>query len=178
MHKIAIASKLAYRFYTYLLLQHTLQSSFTKFYNVFLYFNTAHPKKQTHIPKICSKNLLTNKCLVVIIKKTNVRKEILLMKKKVFYGFGILVVCFMIFMMGHKLFSGNQQVQASGGVTVYKNITIEEGDTLWSIAKTYGENYTGSTRSYVNTLLEINNLSSDEVQAGESLIIPIHTGAQ
>lgn len=98
--------------------------------------------------------------------------------KKLFYGFGVLAICFVLFMVGHSLFSDSEQVQAGGGVTVYENITVEEGDTLWSIAKTYGKNYTGSTRAYVNTLLEINNLSSDEVQAGDRLIIPVHTAAQ
>ena len=42
----------------------------------------------------------------------------------------------------------------------YKSILIEPGESLWSIAKTY-----------MDSLRELNNLDSDELQANEHLMI-------
>ena len=95
--------------------------------------------------------------------------------KNILYGLAIIILCFFIVVIAHKLFTQETEAKAGGGVTVYETIIVQDGDSLWSIAQDYSKNYTSSTRSYVNTLLEVNNLSSDEIHAGDSLILPINT---
>ena len=53
---------------------------------------------------------------------------------------------------------------------VYKNITIHEADTLWSIAEQYKpESY--SIDRYIKELRELNHLQSNQIYAGNKLII-------
>ena len=53
----------------------------------------------------------------------------------------------------------------------YKSILIEPGDSLWSIAKTYMPEECDSVNTYIDSLRELNNLDSDELQANEHLMI-------
>ena len=53
---------------------------------------------------------------------------------------------------------------------MYKSITIESGDTLWSIAKEYCPNYVDK-QEYVKILMNVNNLSTDVIQQGEHLVV-------
>ena len=57
----------------------------------------------------------------------------------------------------------------------YKNITVESGDSLWSIAS---ENITDDYESmdaYIEELCAINNLDSTQIRAGRSLTVPYYS---
>ena len=49
---------------------------------------------------------------------------------------------------------------------------VKSGETLWSIAKSYKSVYYTNTKDYVEAIKECNNLYSDDIYAGTSLIIP------
>ncbi len=51
----------------------------------------------------------------------------------------------------------------------YKSITIESGDTLWSIAQKYKG--TMDTDSYVKEIKQLNGLQSDRLQESQKLMI-------
>lgn len=53
----------------------------------------------------------------------------------------------------------------------YKTITIESGDTLWSIAKEYKSGSYKNTKEYVNELMSMNQLTSDEIISGQKLLV-------
>lgn len=56
----------------------------------------------------------------------------------------------------------------------FKSVYITGNDTLWSIAK---ENYTkeqGSMEEYINEIKRCNSLSSDRINAGSSIIVPVY----
>ena len=53
----------------------------------------------------------------------------------------------------------------------YKTITIEKGDTLWSIAKEYKSGDYRTVQDYVEELRSMNNLHSDNILAGQKLIV-------
>ena len=55
--------------------------------------------------------------------------------------------------------------------TYYKSIEIRSGDTLWGIAKENMPSGYDSTLEYVQELMEMNGLSSDNIEAGQHLII-------
>lgn len=52
-----------------------------------------------------------------------------------------------------------------------KSITVEKGDTLWSIANKYSQN--GDVRKFIYEVKKINNLNSSEIYQGCELLIPI-----
>lgn len=53
----------------------------------------------------------------------------------------------------------------------YTSVTVEAGDTLWSIATEYKKTATSSTKAYIEEIKSINNLSSDDITAGQNLIV-------
>lgn len=56
----------------------------------------------------------------------------------------------------------------------YKTVRIAANDTLWSIAKdNYRKEY-GSLQNYIDDIKECNSLSSDSINAGCSIIVPIY----
>ena len=55
-------------------------------------------------------------------------------------------------------------------VRYYTSIRIEQGDTLWSIAQEYKLD-SESTQHYVDEVMEMNSLSSEQITAGKSLMI-------
>ena len=53
----------------------------------------------------------------------------------------------------------------------YKSIVIEEGDSLWSIAKEYQPNEYVSTQDYINEIKQLNGLASETIHAGQHLLV-------
>ena len=54
--------------------------------------------------------------------------------------------------------------------TPYVKVSVKPGDTLWSIAESIAPS--GDRRSLVADIVEINNLKSPELQAGQKIYIP------
>lgn len=55
----------------------------------------------------------------------------------------------------------------------YTSIQIREGDTLWSIARTFMGTHYDSESAYIEELCRINSLSDEEgIRAGRYLIVP------
>ena len=55
--------------------------------------------------------------------------------------------------------------------TYYKSIKIQPGDTLWDIAEETMTSKYDSVPEYVQALKDMNNLDSDDIQAGQYLMI-------
>ena len=58
--------------------------------------------------------------------------------------------------------------------TNYESVEIHKGDTIWNIAEEYkaeGE----KTEHMVDAILELNGIKTANIQAGESIIVPIAT---
>ena len=53
----------------------------------------------------------------------------------------------------------------------YKSIVIEEGDSLWSIAKEYQPDEYVSTQEYINEVKQLNGLTSETIHAGQNLLV-------
>jgi nucleoid-associated protein YgaU len=54
---------------------------------------------------------------------------------------------------------------------VYTEIQIQNGDTLWDLAKAYGPK-DQDIRKVVYAICEINEIHADELQAGQVILIP------
>lgn len=56
----------------------------------------------------------------------------------------------------------------------FKCIDIEADDTLWSIAEEYMTEEYSSTEEYIDEIKSINNLMSDKIYSGATLVIPYY----
>lgn len=60
----------------------------------------------------------------------------------------------------------------------YTSVVIEGNDTLWSLAQEYaGSNYK-TVEDYISEVMQINHLDSDEITAGNYLILPYYRVVQ
>lgn len=53
----------------------------------------------------------------------------------------------------------------------YKSITIEQGDSLWSIAEEYCTDSYEDTQDYIDELKELNGLTSETIHEGQHLVV-------
>ncbi len=60
----------------------------------------------------------------------------------------------------------------------YKSITIEKGDSLWSIAEEYLSEEYDSVEEYIDELMIMNNLKNSTINAGNSLLVTYYTDAR
>lgn len=66
------------------------------------------------------------------------------------------------------------QSESTGRTLCYKPVYVQEGDSVWSIAR---ENYTeewSSTANYVEAILEFNNMTDGYLYSGSYLSIPYY----
>jgi len=58
----------------------------------------------------------------------------------------------------------------------YANIEIESGDTLWEIAEEYmDDTYYANRTDYMNEIMTVNGMVSDQLISGQKLIIPYYS---
>ncbi len=82
----------------------------------------------------------------------------------------IVTVCVILF-TNKTVTNADESGEAAKLNKYYKTITIESGDTLWSIAKEYKSGEYKNTKEYVDELMSMNNLHSDEIMSGQKLLV-------
>ena len=84
----------------------------------------------------------------------------------------ILCVLAVSFILGSVIVKGQSKKTATSDNTYFTNITVDKGDTLWSIASEYVDyDYYDNVYEYMEQLKTLNNITSDDVYAGENLIV-------
>lgn len=85
----------------------------------------------------------------------------------------ITVVSALIFILGVLVSSAAMMMVASAEApVVWKEVMVEEGDTLWAIAKTISSE-SEDLRLTVHTIIDENQLASATIHPGEILRIPV-----
>ena len=56
----------------------------------------------------------------------------------------------------------------------YTSVSIEDDDTLWSIATEYYSDEYKSVSEYVNEIKELNDLGSDKITSGFNILVPYY----
>lgn len=80
------------------------------------------------------------------------------------------LVCIILF-SSRSITSADETGEAVKLTKYYKTITIETGDSLWSIADQYRSGEYRTTKDYVEELRLMNGLHSDRIQAGQKLVV-------
>lgn len=57
----------------------------------------------------------------------------------------------------------------------YKSVVLAYGDTLWSVAEEYADVHYEDAEDYINEVMKINHLKSEDVDAGQYLIVPYYS---
>lgn len=57
----------------------------------------------------------------------------------------------------------------------YTSVTVNSGDTLWSIADEYHTVECGDMRDYIREIKRLNHLATDEIHSGAALVIPYYS---
>lgn len=86
-----------------------------------------------------------------------------------FFTFILFVVVLTVFGLS-TVISANSAEAAT--VNTYKQITVQSNDSLWSIADDYCDE-SEDVRDKIDELKEINDLSGDELHAGDVLFVPV-----
>lgn len=82
------------------------------------------------------------------------------------------VVIFAGFILGSILVRTQSCMANSREDKFFTNITVQEGDTLWEVAQEHMDtNHYSSVYEYMEELRMMNHLTSDELYAGQNLII-------
>ena len=102
-------------------------------------------------------------------KKSNVFSQQIHRQFIFFSASGLIavIVCIMLNVFPVSADSTHSQT----GSVYYTSIEIQPGDTLWNIAEETMTSEYSSVPEYVKVLKEINSLDSDQLEAGQNLII-------
>lgn len=77
-----------------------------------------------------------------------------------------------IFMIGGSIIvkAGSVNTEDTSSV-YYKSITVEEGESLWSIAQDYTSGTDAEIYDYITDVKDLNGLTSDELTSGQNIIV-------
>ena len=84
----------------------------------------------------------------------------------------VFIICSIVF--------GSSLTQAAPAETTYKyytSIQLEQGDTLWDIAKVYISNEYKDTHAYIEEVCAINHISPNEIHEGQYIVVPYYSTA-
>lgn len=85
---------------------------------------------------------------------------------------GIVMVVLICLLFGSLFVSAHEDTADTDTIyKYYKSIEIQPGDTLWDIAESTMTSEYDSVQEYVQVLKDMNNLESDDIQAGQYLMI-------
>lgn len=83
----------------------------------------------------------------------------------------ILAIILLVFCITTKVKAANNY---RGKDIRVKSIMIEQGDTLWEIAKSHYSEEFRSIPEYIDQIKECNNITSDTIHTGMYLIVPYY----
>ncbi len=104
------------------------------------------------------------------MRSTSTKKKIRRARNLFLGMIAAVLMCSMSF--GVFLVSAHESGNAGdSSYTYYTSIEIRPGDTLWAIAEEHMTDDYDSVAEYVQVLMKMNQLDSDEIYSGENLII-------
>lgn len=98
-------------------------------------------------------------------------------KQKLISGLLILIITLMFNIIVNSNFARAEDDSVNGesdSSKCYKSVMLEYGDTLWGIAAEYKDIYYESAQDYIDEVMLINHLTTDQIHAGQYLTIPYY----
>ena len=86
-----------------------------------------------------------------------------------------IVIMFIIGVGFGTILTRAEEPSHENAVRYYANIEIASGDTLWEIADEYMDTaYYASRTDYMNEIMTVNGMVSDQLISGQKLIVPYY----
>lgn len=93
-------------------------------------------------------------------------------RRTVYIIFSILILlCIVCFITGFS----KVEKKESNHQKYYTSVEIQEGDSLWSIAKSNMTEEYSSEQEYINEVKEMNHLTNNQITKGRHIVIPHYT---
>lgn len=99
------------------------------------------------------------------MKKRNIR----IVSPIRFFAFVLIAVMLLVFGI-YTVATMNTTEAAT--INTYRQVIVESNDTLWTIADEYSDD-SKDVRDVIEELKEINDLTSDELQVGDVIFVPV-----
>lgn len=93
------------------------------------------------------------------------------LKRMILLVGALIVILLCTFALSTVATAKHTQAAQRGTQTAYESIRISGGDSLWSIAQEY--HGLENTADFVEELKVLNNLSSDRIQTGSYILVPV-----
>ena len=93
------------------------------------------------------------------------------LKRMILLVGALIVILLCTFALSTIATAKHTQAAQRGTQTAYESIRISGGDSLWSIAQEY--HGLENTADFVKELKVLNNLSSDRIQTGSYILVPV-----
>ncbi len=100
-----------------------------------------------------------------------VNKNVLSIRNILFVLVALIVILVCTFSFSAVATARHTQAAQREMQTTYESICISGGDSLWSIAQKY--HGTTDTEYFVEQMKVLNDLSSDRIQAGAYILVPV-----
>ena len=95
--------------------------------------------------------------------------------KKSYFTLGLILILIVFTIISLSAFNIKAEESSSETYKYYTCIEIESGDSLWSIAAEYKTSEYSSIDEYIKEVKSINNMRNDEINQGDSLVIPYYS---
>lgn len=103
------------------------------------------------------------------------RREAVVQSQKRIIALVIIIVVSLGILLGTGISALASSDKPTGTYKYYKSICVEEGDTLWDIAGEYTANTDIDREDYIQEICELNNISRNEIHAGDYIIVSYYS---
>ena len=103
--------------------------------------------------------------------KENTRHHYRIVKPFRFFLFVVISIMIIVFAGYTVIGAGNAEAAA---VRTYVQVTIDEGDSLWSIVERCNKDAHIDVQSAIYDVYEINDIDAADIQPGDKLFIPVY----
>lgn len=87
--------------------------------------------------------------------------------------FIFVLICIMILVFAGYTLIGASDAEAAA-VKTYAQVTIQDGDNLWSLVERYNEDADINTRDVIYEIYDINGIDADDIHPGDVIFIPVY----
>ena len=105
----------------------------------------------------------------------NRRRNVCVMERSVLVFGAALIVFFLAAFLISDRIEASSMTSDQQSYKYYTSIQVKQGESLWSIAGHYMSSDYSDLDAYIEEVRDLNHLDSDDIHAGEYLLIPYYS---
>lgn len=97
-------------------------------------------------------------------------------KKHFIYSLTLVSVLGILILGGSiRLFKNTSKLEKSESYKYFTTVCIQQGECLWSLSDQYMSSEYSNKEDYIKEVKELNHLTSDQINAGDYLMLPYYS---